>query len=208
MVAVVNLLRHSKLFNDLNGDGKATPGDTLLTHITISNPTGVAINSVVANDTLTSGTTYVAGTIVVTVGDQYTGLTGNTPISLGASEGVLANDYHFDGVNAGTSTGLTVTTVNGTAIGAPITIHDAAVPASVAGTVDVHADGSFTFTPATGYVGTAAFTYTDADGGGTVGTGTVTLTISSQVWYVDSGASAAGADGSYLHPFTNFTGLN
>ena len=207
MVAPVTVTRHTKLFNDLNNDGKVTPGDTILTEITIKNATGASITGVVANDTLTSGTTYVAGTIVVTTGDQYTGLVGNTPISFGASEGVLANDFHFDGANAGTNTGLSVTTVDGLAIGATITIHDAATPATVAGTVAMSANGSFTFTPATGYLGTAAFTYTDSDGNGVVGTGTVTLTVSSQIWYVDPGASAIGADGSYLHPFTNFTNL-
>jgi hypothetical protein len=202
--------RVSSLFNDSNGDGKVSPNDTLITHILINNATASPITTVTVNDTLTSNTTYVAGTIVVTVGDQYTGLVGNTPITFGTGEGVLANDYHFDGVNAGTNSGLTVATVNGTAIGAAITIHDAAVPATVAGTVDVHADGSFTFTPATGYVGTAAFTYADSDGSGTVGTGTVTLTVSSEIWYVDSAyAGANGAsDGSYLKPFTNFTNLN
>src|SRR4051794_335115 len=209
-MAVPVITRHSKLFTDLNLDGKATPGDTLLTHIVINNATGPAITSVVANDTLTSGTTYVPGTIVVTVGDQYTGLVGNTPISFGTSEGVLANDFHFDGASAGTNTGLSVLTVDGIAIGAAITIHDASVPATVAGTVDVHADGSFTFTPATGYIGTAAFTYTDSDGSGDVGSGTVTLTVSSEIWYVDSTyAGANGAsDGSYLKPFTSFGSLN
>jgi len=206
----VTVSRASLLFNDSNGDTKVSPGDTLLTHILIKNTNGTPITGVTVNDTLDSHTTYVAGSTVVTIGDQYTGLVGNTPITLGASEGVLANDYHFDGPNAGTNTGLTVTTVEGVAIGSPITIHDAAAPATVAGTVDVHADGSFTFTPATGYVGTAAFTYTDSDGSGTVGSGTVTLTVSGEVWYVDSSyAGANGAsDGSYLKPFTSFANLN
>ncbi|HMC92046.1 MAG TPA: cadherin-like domain-containing protein, partial [Allosphingosinicella sp.] len=202
--------RFTSLFNDSNGDGKVSPGDTLLTQILIKNATAAALTSVTVNDTLTNNTTYVAGSTVVTVGDQYTGLVGNTPISFVTSEGVLANDYHFDGANAGTNTGLTVTTVDGVAIGGNITIHDAAVPATVAGTVNVAADGSFTFTPATGYVGTAAFTYTDSDGSGTIGSGTVTLTVSSEIWYVDSTYAGGNgtSDGSYLKPFTTFTNLN
>ncbi|MBV9929944.1 MAG: tandem-95 repeat protein [Alphaproteobacteria bacterium] len=202
--------RFSSLFNDSNGDAKVSPGDTLLTQIYIQNATATPLTNLTVNDTLTSNTTYVAGSTVVTIGDQYTGLVGNTPITFVAAEGILANDYHFDGANAGTNTGLTVATVNGSALGAPITIFDAAAPATVAGTVNVSADGSFTFTPATGYVGTAAFTYTDSDGSGTVGQGTVTLTVSSQVWYVDSSyAGANGAsDGSYLKPFTTVTPLS
>src|SRR4051812_24021153 len=144
--------RFSSLFNDSNGDAKVSPGDTLLTQFFINNATATPITSVTVNDTLTSNTTYVPGSIVVTTGDQYTGLVGNTPITFVTSEGLLANDYHFDGVNAGTSNGLSVATINGTAIGGAITVFDAAAPATVAGTVNVAADGSFTFTPATGYV--------------------------------------------------------
>jgi hypothetical protein len=195
MAVAVNASRATKLFNDADSDGKVTPGDTLITHIIVNNPTATQITNVVVNDTLTSNTTYVAGTIVVTIGDQYTGLAGNTPISFTAAEGLLANDYHFDGPNAGNNTGLTVVSID---------------QAGTHGTVSFNSNGSFTFTPETGYVGTTSFVYHTSDGSGTVGTGTVTLTIASQVWYVDSAyAGANGAsDGSYLKPFTDFTNLN
>ncbi|MFL6696006.1 MAG: Ig-like domain-containing protein, partial [Vitreoscilla sp.] len=45
------------------------------------------------------------------------------------------------------------------------------------GTVVVNADGSYTYTPATGYSGTDAFSYTITDASGQTSTATVTLTV-------------------------------
>ncbi|HEY0311187.1 MAG TPA: tandem-95 repeat protein [Allosphingosinicella sp.] len=197
--------RFSSLFNDSNGDAKVSPGDVLLTQIVITNATATPLTTVVVNDTLTANTTYVPGTIIVTTGDTYA-LTGNTPITFGTAQGLLANDYHGDGANVNTSTGLSVALVNGTGIGGAITVHDAANNALTAGSVTVGADGSFTFTPAAGYTGTAAFSYAISDGTGLVGSATVHLGVTGLVWYVDSSA-AGGGNGTFANPFNTLASV-
>ncbi|MCA1683698.1 MAG: tandem-95 repeat protein, partial [Actinobacteria bacterium] len=69
--------------------------------------------------------------------------------------GVLANDTDADGD--------------------ALTAGSASAPTS--GTVTLSTDGSFTYTPATGFSGTASFTYVASDGGGGTATGTVTMTV-------------------------------
>lgn len=70
------------------------------------------------------------------------------------------------------------------------------------GTVNLAADGSFTYLPPTGFTGNDTFTYTLRDDGtdniagngdDLTGTGRVTLTVSNRVWYVDSTAAAGGS---------------
>ena len=99
-----------------------------------------------------------------------------------AAHGVLANDFEFNN--------SAMTAINATNV--------------VGGTVTLNADGSFTFTPTTGFSGTASFQYTahDALGLNSDQTATVTLNVTAPVWYVDSAAPSAGADGSFAHAFT------
>ena len=72
--------------------------------------------------------------------------------------GVLANDSDPD-----TNDTLTVVAFDATSTGG--------------GTVAVDPDGSFTYTPATGFTGTDTFTYTASDGNGSSVTETVTITV-------------------------------
>lgn len=73
--------------------------------------------------------------------------TGQSP------QGLLGNDTDGDG------DALTVTAVNGSVatVGTPVSL-------GAAGTVTVQADGTFSFTPAAGYIGQASFNYTVSDG--------------------------------------------
>ncbi len=73
-----------------------------------------------------------------------------------AAPGVLANDSDVD------STALTVVPMTGAA-------H---------GTLNLHPDGSFTYTPATGFVGTDSFTYAVSDGTLQSNIATATITVS------------------------------
>ncbi|HEX4738459.1 MAG TPA: tandem-95 repeat protein, partial [Allosphingosinicella sp.] len=187
----VTASRSTSISNDQNGDGHANPGDTLVTHIDILNGTASDITSVAVTDP-SNGSTIIAGSVLVSHDDVFS-LVGNTPISFTAAQGLLSNDFNGDGVNLGNNTGLTVTSVT---------------ESDGHGSVTFNADGSFTFTPTTGYTGDATFTYTVTDAAGTVGTAHATLHIVGEVWYVDPGASAAGADGSFLHPFTDLTHVN
>ena len=73
-----------------------------------------------------------------------------------AAPGVLANDSDVD------RTALTVVPMTGAA-------H---------GTLNLHPDGSFTYTPATGFVGTDSFTYAVSDGALQSNIATATITVS------------------------------
>jgi choice-of-anchor C domain-containing protein len=194
--------RVSSLFNDTNGDGAVSPGDSLITHIIIANNGASPITAVTIADTLNSHTTYVSGTIFVTVSDLY-GQTGNTPEDYSAAQGLLANDFRGD--SAGT---LLVGSVNGSAVGgAPISVFDSVNNALLAGTVSAASDGSFTFTPAAGYTGTATFNYTTSDGSHTVGSATASIVVAGLVWYVQGGAATNG-DGTFGNPFNNLASVS
>ncbi|HYE27115.1 MAG TPA: Ig-like domain-containing protein [Allosphingosinicella sp.] len=196
MAVSINATRTSSLFNDQDGDGVFDPGDILLVRIRITNAGTDPATGISVTDTL-NGITLVPGSVQVTpiAYDDAFNLTGNTPITIGAAQGLLLNDVDPDG--AGGNAGLTVTAVDTT---------------GTQGSVSFNADGSFTFTPTTGFVGVTSFKYfiTDAQNLGNVTEGIVTLTVTGLVWYVDNtyGGENGTADGSYLKPFTSLTPLN
>ena len=99
----------------------------------------------------------VSNTAPVATGDSY-GAVRNTALTVPAP-GVLGNDHDAEGNS------LTATPVN--------------PPAH--GTLALNANGSFTYTPATGYTGTDSFTYKANDGSTDSNTATVTITISGSV---------------------------
>jgi VCBS repeat-containing protein len=72
----------------------------------------------------------------------------------------------------------------------PLTVTGFSATSTAGGTVNVNANGSFTYLPPTGFLGTDTFTYTISDGVATA-TGTVSVTMTERVWYVN--ALAAGA---------------
>jgi len=148
--------------------------------------------------TVSDGSLTDTGTVNVAIegrnevpiaGDDAFTMTGNTPITFTAAQ-LLGNDTDPDGP----ASGLTITGVS----------------AGTNGTVVNNGDGTFTFTPTTGFQGAASFTYTVSDPDGGTDTGTVNLTVSGLVWYVDNSyAGANGApDGSFQRPFTQLTQLN
>jgi VCBS repeat-containing protein len=196
-VGNVSAVQTTVLTTDVDGDGIADPGaDTVTTTVVITNSSGTNANNTSFNEVL-DGMTIVPGTLNVSplaFNDSYN-LTGNTPISITAANGLLANDVEFLGATFGTGAGQTHIQNTGNII----TTH---------GVVSLAADGSFTYTPTTGYTGTDSFTYTLVDAGGLTGTGTATFNVSGLIWYVDSSASSVGADGSFNHPFTSLAPLN
>src|SRR5205085_11918643 len=72
------------------------------------------------------------------------------------------------------------------------------------GKVTLLADGSFTYDPPVGYTGPDTFTYQATDGSKT-DNGTVTITLTERVWYVNSAAAVDG-DGRSTTPFKVITG--
>ena len=87
-------------------------------------------------------------------GDDTYGTTSGTPLTVG-SPGVLTNDTDVDDVAP--------------SAGSP------SDPAN--GSVVLNTDGSFTYTPDSGFAGTDTFTYTVSDGHGGTDTATVTITV-------------------------------
>jgi gliding motility-associated-like protein len=94
--------------------------------------------------------------------------TNTTPEDTPVSGAVLTNDSDIDG-NPLTVTTVTIAGVSTpVVIGTPITITE--------GTIVINADGTYTFTPTTGFIGSVpTVTYTISDGNG--GTATTTLNI-------------------------------
>ena len=140
-----------------------------------------------------------------------------TPLRVGGSAGsgpevfdaagVIANDREFLGDSATVTQVLAVSTVTSGSITA----------ATAHGTVVMTvADGSFTYLPAVGFTGSDSFTYKLQDDGtdGIAGnaddlsdTATVSITVASMVWYVNSNLAVNG-DGRSSSPFNTLVNVS
>ena len=117
--------------------------------------------------------------------------TGNIKISVTpAASGVSANDTLFDAtVTLFGATSTPATAVNGT--NTVTTTHGA--------TVVMNADGTFTYDPPPGYIGSDTFYYNLGGSGGN-SVGQVTITITNCIWFFNASNAAAG-DGRLSNPF-------
>ncbi|MEM9251987.1 MAG: Ig-like domain-containing protein, partial [Planctomycetota bacterium] len=139
----------------------AVTADGLLTF----DPAGVAGQTVLGLQ-VSDGTTPVAfdvtvdavNTAPVGVADSF-GVFQDTTLTIDAGSGVLSNDQD-DFVDSVTAVGSTTTI------------------ATANGSVTLNPDGSFSYTPNTGYTGTDSFTYTPDDGHATGSATTVTFNVS------------------------------
>jgi Domain of unknown function (DUF4347)/Bacterial Ig domain len=167
---------------DADGDGGISPGDTVTSQITITNTTGTAATGTTLTENPT-GLTAVANSVEITsiaVNDTYSTV-GNTPLTVNAANGLLANDIEFNG--GGLTFGFFASGVTG-------------------GTVSVNSDGSFTFTPTTGFSGVASFTYVTHDAAGNSDqAATVTINVSAPTWYVSTTGSDTTGTGTSANPF-------
>ncbi len=111
---------------------------------------------------------------IVPAADSYTWV-GNTPLSVNAAEGLLANDPS-----------------------SAVAVDSADTVTSGGGSVSVQSDGSFAYTPATGFRGRDSFGYVVS-----ATTAEVTIQIDPLAWYVDNGS--AGGDGSLNTPFASLS---
>ena len=121
------------LKTDADGDKGISPGDTVTSSVTITNTTSTAATGVTFSETLSGLTANSVLITPIAVNDLYSA-TGNAPLTLNAANGVLANDVEFNG---GMLTAISATNATN-------------------GTVTLSSDGSFTFTPTTGFSGTAS----------------------------------------------------
>jgi uncharacterized repeat protein (TIGR01451 family) len=201
--AVVNIIatKRDAIQTDVDGDGKADPGDTLRYTVGITN-TGTTSATVAAfNDTLDANTSLVAGSVKVSplaFDDSFSAI-GHTLLAVGVAApagtpavqvagNLFTNDTEFLGDTFSLST-FQATSANG-------------------GTVNVNANGTFTYLPAVNFTGgTDSFTYTIVDPGGLTGTATVFISVAHKVWYVNNGAGTNG-DGRSSSPFNTLTNVN
>ncbi len=175
------------LGTDLGSPGP-TPGDMLRYTVVISNSTGAMdANGVQFSDQIDANTTLVPNSLKsgpIAVDDAYATV-GNISISVPSAAGLMNNDVNLNG------TPMTVTGVNTT---------------GTSGDVTFNANGSFTFNPSPGFEGTTTFDYT-VNNGFMSATGTVTITVTGMIWYLDDNASAPG-DGRLSSPFSSIANFN
>jgi hypothetical protein len=185
LLPLITATKTDALVVDNNNDNVANPGDTLRYTVVISNTGSTDATGVMFNDTVDNNTTLVPGSVTVTpvaIDDSYTA-NGNVRISVPAP-GVLGNDSDAEG-DSFTASGP-ATSVNG-------------------GNVAVNANGSFTYNPAPGFEGNDSFNYTITDSHGNTDSGTVSITVSGMIWFVDASA-AGGGDGRLTSPFNCLVG--
>ncbi|MCC6283667.1 MAG: cadherin-like domain-containing protein [Saprospiraceae bacterium] len=181
---------------DNGASGKADPNDRIRYKVTIQNTGGPAGTNTQLNIVPDPRTTLVPGSFrssPLAINDAYA-CTGNVGINVPAASGVKVNDFDD---NPG---GLTVTA--GT------------FPSSQGGSVMIAADGSFMYTPPAGFTGSDTYMYTLNDGNGVgapvpaTDVGTVTITVSNLIWFIDNSSVAATSDGRLTSPFKTLTDFN
>ena len=165
------------------GNDPALPGDTIRYTVTIANTGDMDATNTALADEIDSNTTFTAGTLDITPiarDDSFDSL-GNVGITVPVANGVLTNDVDLDGDS------VTVTEVQGNAANIGVATNtDNSGLSGVFGTVTLAADGSFTYEPPPGFVGTDTFEYTVTDNEGDTDTATVSITISDMIWFIDN----------------------
>lgn len=182
LAPIVTATKTDALQTDVDMDGKADPGDTLRYTVVIG-ATGEDATGVQFSDTVDPNTAFVPGSIQTTPlarPDSYAA-SGNIRITV-AAPGVLANDSDVDGV------------------GPAINVTAGVFLSAQGGNVNLSADGSFIYNPAPGFEGSDSFTYTLNDGEGPSDTGTVTITVTGMIWFINNNASCP-CDGRLTNPF-------
>lgn len=144
-------------FPDPNNDGKAEEGDTITYDVNISNTGAADAENVTFNDTIDPNTTLVPGSLKVSplaFADSYNA-TKDIALNISAP-GVLSND---------------------TGTPSPTAVAIVAGGTSQGGTVTLQTNGSFSYTPPSGFTGTDSFTYTVTNGLTPDDTATVTINV-------------------------------
>jgi uncharacterized repeat protein (TIGR01451 family) len=183
LIPGISATNTAAITNDTGLPG-ASAGDELEYTVTISNG-GTVATGTVFTDQIDANTTLVPGSLKVSpiaVEESYTTI-GNVGLDIPAASGVLINDI--------SPTGAALSIVGPTNIAS-----------SKGGTVTMNlTTGAFTYVPAAGFVGNDTFEYTLQNGSGLTSTATVTITSAGAIWFINSAASATGANGTLAKPF-------
>jgi cysteine-rich repeat protein len=138
-----------------------------------------------------------------TANDDFYDALGNVSITVNTANGViLGTGADNDGGGS-----ITVTEVQG--LGANVgvaTNTNTAGLGGVSGSVTLQADGSFTYEPPPGFVGTDTFSYKIENVTG-FDTATVSITTTGMIWFIDN-SSGSASNGTLNFPFTSISDFN
>lgn len=131
-------------------------------------------------------TSNVLAVPAVATNDSYT-IEANFTLNVNAGAGLVANDSGFN----------------------PAThrIESYDTRSAFGGSVQVNADGSFTYSPPVGFVGVDTFAYLIRSDEGAASAVVSVNVIGPVIWFVDASAPTSG-NGSYASPFNSFASLN
>jgi VCBS repeat-containing protein len=207
MPVTLSRVRSINLQVDNDSDGYADAADVIRTTLVITNTGTSNATNLLVNDPI-GGTTFfgVVNISPLAFNDAFTAV-GNTVLRVGGAANVgsgpssqvvgnlLSNDIGAVSLSDGVP-GLTLDAVSNLD-----TAH---------GTVNIFSNGSFNYISDAGYEGADSFSYTIHDAGldGISGnaddltsTATVAITVTGQVWYVDSAAAPGTGTGTSTNPF-------
>ena len=168
-----------ELVIDQAGDGEVRRGDTVEFELSVTNQGSGNALAVEIDNALHEHLDLDTASIEISpiaVDDDYPDVPGNTTFSVAAGDGLLANDRALYPVG-GTPPGLTV----------DVAASDSNT--AQGGSVTLNTDGSFEYTPPTGYEGPDSFNYTLVNDHGLTDTATVHLQVTEPVLYVSNSSS-------------------
>lgn len=186
------------IVNDVDGHGRADPGDTIEYTITVTNRSCGDALDLVISDNLDEALSLVPGSVNVSplaIDDWYETI-GNTLLAVNAAPSGPAvtstaaltdNDIEFLG-DTFTVTAMDAVSLQG-------------------GVVTDLGGGAFTYLPPVGFTGTDIFTYTLTDSQGLTSAARVTVIVKEMVWYVDNSLAVNG-DGRSTSPFNTISAVN
>lgn len=197
--AQVTVTKRDTLIYDANGNLLANPGDSLRYKTKIKNTSGANVTGATLDMNASSnlGAPTTIRTTPVALNDTY-GATGNIGITVPAGSGLKLNDFDDN---------LALATIQ-------VQVNQ---PTAMGGTVNVNADGSFTYVPAAGFTGADNFTYVLEDGNEVAGCppinhAVVTLNVAAaapaMIWFIDNGAGGSGGTGTLNNPFRTLNDFN
>jgi len=181
---------------DAGTPGFADPNDRVRYTVTVQNVGGSTAIMTQLNAVIDPRTALVPGsfrTSPLATNDSYAAI-GNVGIIVNPVNGLIANDFDDNISGLSIAVGTFSTTAGGTII--------------------IASDGSFNYTPATGFAGTDSYTYTLTDGNPVglpvplTNMATVIFTVSGVVWFIDNTAGGTGGTGTLTDPFRTINDFN